>query len=95
MEELNEEVKKAYELWQSLNENEEERDAAERRYLDLASLEYAKKYEYNLGKEEGKEEGKVENQKEIALAMLKEKFPIDLIEKITKLSKEEIEKIKN
>ena len=85
MEDLNEEVKKAYELWQSLNENEEERDAAERRYLDLASLEYAKKYEYNLGKEEEK--------KEIAKKLLKKKIPLEIIIETTGLTKEEIEKL--
>ena len=53
MENLSEEVKKAYEIWQSLNLNEEERDIAERRYKELASIEYAKEYEYNLGKAEG------------------------------------------
>ena len=94
MEDLNEEVKKAYELWQSLNENEEERDAAERRYLDLASLEYAKKYEYNLGKEEGREEGIKRNKIETAKKMLAEKIDIELIMKITGLTKEEIEKLK-
>ena len=94
MEDLNEEVKKAYELWQSLNENEEERDAAERRYLDLASLEYAKKYEYNLGKEEGREEGIKRNKIETAKKMLAKNISIEIIMDVTELTKEEIEKLK-
>ena len=60
MEEMSEEVKKAYELWQSLNLNEEEREIAEKRYLDLISFEHAKEYEKELGRKEGFEEGKVE-----------------------------------
>ena len=40
--------------------------------------------------EDGKKEGKLE----IAKKMLKEKVPIEMIEKFTELSKEEIEKIK-
>ena len=46
------------------------------------------------GKIEGKIEGKKEKSIEIAKKMLKEKVPIEMIEKFTELSKEEIEKIK-
>ena len=45
-------------------------------------------------KKNGKIEGKKENSIEIAKKMLKEKVPIEMIEKFTELSKEEIEKIK-
>ena len=98
MKEVSEEIQKAYELWQNMNLTEEEREVAERRYIDMVSLEYAKEYEYNQGKAEGKAEGKtegkIEKQKEIAKEMLKRKMPIELISEITKLSKEEIEKLK-
>ncbi len=85
MEDMNEEIKKAYEIWQNMNLSEEEREVAERRYKDLLSLEYAKKYEF----EQGKEEGKIE----IAKKMLEEKIDISIIEKCTGLTKEEIEKL--
>ena len=45
-------------------------------------------------KKNGKIEGKKENSIEIAKKMLKEKVPVEMIEKFTELSKEEIEKIK-
>ena len=86
MEDVNEEIKKAYEIWQDLSNSEEEREAAERRFMNLGSLEYAKKYEYNLGK--------AEKQKEIVKKMLEEKIEIETIIKVTGLSKEEIEKLR-
>ena len=63
----------------------------------ISAINYATK----IGKEEGKkegiekgiEEGKKKEKLEIAIEMLKEKMPIDTIAKLTKLSKEEIEKI--
>ena len=45
------------------------------------------------GIEIGKEQGIKQNKKEIAKSMLKEKMPIETIMKVTKLSREEIEKI--
>ena len=44
--------------------------------------------------EEGIEKGKIEGKIEIARKMLKEKLPIRMIEKLTGLSKEKIEKLK-
>ena len=94
MEEMSEEVKKAYELWQNLNLNEEEREIAERRYKELASIEYAKKYEHKLGREEGKEEGRIEGerkkQKEIAKKLLKMGMKIEEVSEATGLNIEEI-----
>ena len=63
MEDVNEEIKKAYEIWQDLTKSNEEREAAERRFMNLGSLEYAKKYEYDLGRAEGKAEGRAEGEK--------------------------------
>ena len=60
MEEMSEEVKKAYELWQSLNLNQEERELAEQRFMELSFREYAKEYEKKIGREEGREEGRKE-----------------------------------
>ena len=48
----------------------------------------------NHAKREGKAEGKIENQKQIVKEMLKRKMSIELISEITKLPKEEIEKLK-
>lgn len=81
MEDVNEEIKKAYEIWQNMNLSEEERDAAERRYKDLLSLEYAKEYEFEQGK------------KAVAKKMLEENIDISIIEKCTGLTKDEIEKL--
>lgn len=90
MEKMNEEVKKAYELWQSLNLNQEERELAEKRFMELSSQEYAKEYEKELGRREGRQE----LQKEIAKEMLEKGFDKKLIAEITKLSIEEIDSIK-
>ena len=90
MEDVNVEIKKAYEVWKSLQEDDEAKDAAERRFRDLASNEAAKEYEYKLGLKEGKKE----QQEEIVRKMKENGFDIDTIAKITELTKEEIEKIK-
>ena len=54
---------------------------------------------YDNGKEEGKIEGKIEGKmqqlKEIVQKMLSKKMPEDIIEEITGLKKEEIDKLKN
>ena len=98
MENMSEEMKKAYEIWQNMNLSEEEREVAERRYKDLAALEYAKEYEFQQGIEQGikqgEKSGEVKKQKEIAKKMLKDKMNISIIEKYTGLTKEEIEKLK-
>ena len=44
-----------------------------------------------IGKKEGKKEGKLEEKIKIATNMLKEKFSIDTIHKITGINKEMIE----
>lgn len=56
----------------------------------ISEINYAKRE----GKEEGKQEGKRLTQIEIAKNMLKENVSLDIIEKVIKLSKEELEKIK-
>ena len=105
MKDMSKEIQKAYELWKNMNLTEEEREVAERRYKDMVALEHAKKYEYEQGRVEGEklglergerlglEKGEKQKQEEIAKEMIKEKLDIELIMKITKLSKEEIEKL--
>ena len=102
MKDMSKEIQKAYELWKNMNLTEEEREVAERRYKDMVALEHAKKYEYEQGRVEGRaegerlglEKGEKQKQEEIAKEMIKEKLDIELIMKITKLSKEEIMKMK-
>ena len=47
----------------------------------------------NEKKEEGRKEGIYEKQKDVVINMHKEKIDIDVICKVVKLSKEEVEKI--
>ena len=60
-------------------------------------IEIGREQGIEIGKEQGieigKEQGIEQNKKEIANSMLKEKMPIETIMKITKLSREEIEKL--
>ena len=60
-------------------------------------IEIGKEQGIEIGKEQGieigKEQGIEQNKKEIANSMLKEKMPIETIMKVTKLSREEIEKL--
>ena len=93
----NKEIKKAQEEYEYLTGDEEERRIAflrEKALRDENSIfDAGKDIGRKEGKEEGKEEGKKEEKKEIAKSMLKEKMPIETIMKVTKLSREEIEKI--
>lgn len=68
--------------------------------LSLEDTSFAKYYK-RIGKEEGREEGIKEGeakgmilgQKEVARKMLQEGYSIDVITKLTELSKEEIENL--
>ncbi len=103
----NEEVKKAVEVLDMMSMDPKERERCE----SIAMYEFFRqdaeriKFEKGLkqgreegrqeGKEEGKQEGKIEKQKEIAKKMLKIGVDIEIIEKATELTKEEIEKLNN
>ena len=99
MEEMNDEIKKAYEIWKNLQEDDETKDAAERRMRELASNEAAKEYEYKLGKKEGREEGRIEGKREgkkeekvnIAKRMIEKGMKTEDIIQYTGLTKQEIE----
>ena len=56
-------------------------------------IEIGKEEGIEIGKEQGIEIGKEQNQKEIVKTMTKENMPIETIMKVTKLSREDIEKI--
>ena len=61
--------------------------------MSLAVVEMLNSREINARKE-GRKEGKMQQLKEIAQKMLTEKLPVKTIIKITGMSKEEIEKLK-
>ena len=64
--------------------------------MDYTSgINHARKEGKAEGKAEGIKEGELNKQKQIATEMLKEKLPIDMIIKLTKLTKEEIEELMN
>jgi predicted transposase/invertase (TIGR01784 family) len=95
MDELDEKIKKAYEELQNLNEDEVERDNAERRYMNLMSIKGLKEREFNEGKKEGIAEGEKQKQIEIAKNMLESEFEVDQISNLTGLTQEEVNEIKN
>ena len=90
----NKEIKRAINTLDFLSKDPKEREI----HNSIVMAEYNRLVsEHNFfedGKKEGKKEGKIEGKIEIAKKMLKEKVPIEMIEKFTELSKEEIEKIK-
>ncbi len=96
--EENKAIKKAIGELERVSGDEKIRRIAElkEKYIrdEQASLEYAKDEGYKTGKEEGMKAGRNEGRNEIAKNMLKENLSIELISKLTSLSQEEIEKLK-
>lgn len=92
--EENKAIKKAIGELEQVSGDEKIRRIAElkEKYIrdEQASLEYAKDEGYKTGKEEGMKAGR----NEIAKNMLKENLSIELISRLTSLSQEEIEKLK-
>ena len=82
----NKEIKRAINTLDFLSKDPKERE----RHNSIIMAEYNRLVSEHNFYEDGKKEGKIE----IAKKMLKEKVPIEMIEKFTELSKEEIEKIK-
>ena len=97
MEELkmieNENVKKAEEELEYLSGDEAERRIAYLRETAEIDRKFAMTAARDQGREEGKAEGKAEGMADVAKKMLAEKMDINLIIKITGLTKEEIEKL--
>lgn len=87
----NEDIKKANDEFEKINEDEHEKYLAHLRLKHIMDIKATEEYGY----EKGKEAGIAENQKEVILNMYKEKMSIDTICKIVNLSKEEVEKIIN
>ena len=82
----NKEIKRAINTLDFLSKDPKERE----RHNSIVMAEYNRLVSEHNFFEDGKKEGKLE----IAKKMIKEKVPIEMIEKFTELSKEEIEKIK-
>lgn len=80
-----------FESYLKLTKEEEEMFVKEARKLEDADkiLKIPISYE-----EEGKRLGRVHGKKEVALEMLKDGFPIDKISKLTRLTNDEIEQLK-
>ena len=100
--EENKNIKKAIEELEQVSGNEKLRRIAElkEKYIrdEQASIEYAQnvgyKDGYKNGEEKGIKKGMKEGIKKTAQNMLKENVNVELISKVTGLSKEEIEKMK-
>ncbi len=90
----NKEIKRAINTLDFLSKDPKERE----RHNSIVMAEYNRLVsEHNFfedGKKEGRIEGKQEEKLEIAKEMLKEKMPIEMIIKLTKLTKEEIQNLK-
>ena len=94
----NKEIKRAINTLDFLSKDPKERE----RHNSIVMAEYnrlvSEQNFFEEGKEKGRKEGKIEGKREekieIVKKMLKEKLSIEMIEKLTGLSKEEIEKIK-
>ena len=94
----NKEIEKAINTLDFLSKDPKERE----RHNSIVMAEYnrlvSEQNFFEEGKEKGRKEGKIEGKREekieIVKKMLKEKLLIEMIEKLTGLSKEEIEKIK-
>ena len=87
--EENEELKEAVEKLDSLSADERMQriaDLREKAILDEKAI-------YDKGLEVGEKKGIQENKIEIAKRMLDENLPIDLIVRVTELTREEIKKI--
>lgn len=82
----NKEIKEANEKYQEMIADDETRRLAVKRHLALMEMAAAKN--------DGYQEGKMDEKQEIAKKMLNEKCDIELIIKVTGLTKEEIEKLK-
>ena len=89
----NENLKEAVEKLDRISEDEEMQRLSKLREKAIRDEHAVYLHGLEVGEQSGKAEGKLENQIEVAKKMLKEKIDMELIGKITELSKEEIEKL--
>ncbi len=88
--EENKEIKKAKDTLRELSEDEQNQRIAEARLIEMMDRQDM----YDTGYEEGQKSGQEETKKEVVKELLKIKMDIEQIIQITKLTKEEIERIK-
>ena len=91
----NEAIKEAKKVYDELMADEHERTLIKLREKYIRDYNTIKEDGYNNGYNDGKELGAKENAIEIAKKMLKENVDVDFIVKMTGLSKEELEKLKD
>ena len=89
-EKKNKEIKKAMNTLDFLSKDPKERE----RHNSIVMAEYNRLVSEQNFFEEGKVSGEKSRQLKIAKNMLKEKMPIEMIMKMTELTKEEIENLK-
>ena len=97
----NEELKKAKEEFENIQNDEYEQRMAELRMKHIMDTKAIEEYGYDKGLEEGMqrgvkngiEQGKMQNKLEIAKKLLKKGKSIDEIMELTELKREDIEKI--
>ena len=86
----NKEIKRAINTLDFLSKDPKERE----RHNSIVMAEYNRLVSEHNFFEDGRNEGKREEKIEIAKELLKEKIPIEIIMKLTKLTKEEIQNLK-
>ena len=86
----NKEIVKAKKVLEEISQDEHERYLAELREKYILDQKNIEATGYDKGLKQGIKEGK----REIAKEMIKEKIPLEVISKITKISKEELQEIK-
>ena len=86
----NKEIKRAINTLDFLSKDPKERE----RHNSIVMAEYNRLVSEHNFFEDGRNEGKREEKIEIAKEMLKQKIPIEMIMKLTKLTKEEIQNLK-
>ena len=95
--EENEDIKQAKEELDKIQQDERERWLAFQREMYVMDMQVTREYGYDEGHEDGLKDGRKQginkNKKEVVINMYKEKIDIDVICKVVKLDKEEVEKI--
>ena len=92
---LNEPIfKKGFDIAEVSHLSSDQYDAYLKSILEYNEAKAALDTAFVDGKTEGKTEGKIEGKIEVAKTMLAEGFKVSVIEKITKLTLEEIENLK-
>lgn len=91
----NEKIKEAKSELEKLEMSAEDRELYELRLKAIRDEINIRESGFIDGKTEGKKEGELQKSLEIAQNMLKENMPIEVISKLTGLSQEEIEKLKD